>query len=82
MPNVIRIFPLSWASQTLIVRNGSYLLNFQTSGGILALRGLLAKVSTSGEERFHVIFAILLWVGKVHKLSAESDITGKNSCPG
>lgn len=44
MPNVIRIFPFSWVSQTLIVRNGSYLLNFQTSSRILALRGLLARV--------------------------------------
>lgn len=82
MPNVIRIFPFNWVSQTLIVRNGSYFLNFQTSGGILALRGLLAKVPTSGEKRFHTVFVILLWIWKVHKLSAGSDVTENNSSPG
>ena len=60
MPNVIRIFTFNCVSQTLMVRNGSYLLNFQTSSGSLPLKGLLAKVSTWGEKRFHMVFTILL----------------------
>lgn len=56
MPDVIRIFTFNCVSQTLMVRNGSYLLNFQTNGGSLPLKG---KVSTRGEKRSYVVFAIL-----------------------
>lgn len=60
-----------------MVRNGSYLLNFQTRGGSLPLKGLLAKVSPKDEK--HLQFSE---TGKFTSFQEGGDVTKNNSSPG